>query len=1013
MWLSELSVRKPVLASVMSLIIVVLGLTAFLSLGVREYPNIDAPVISVQTFYPGASSTVVESRITKLVEDAVAGISGVRFMESESADGRSDITIEFDVKRNIDDAANDVRDRVGGILESLPNDSAKPEISKSSADENVILWLHLASDGMSAMDITDYAKRFISDRFATIDGVARVRIGGAQDKSMRIWLNPSEMAARSISVSDVENALKTQNVELPAGSIESKNIDFTVRLERDYRSPDDFKNLVISRAQNGGLVRLSDIATVEIAPEESKSYFAGNGVPMVGIGIIKQTNSNTLDVIRAVKLRMNELNESLPSNIKLHTAYDSGVFIESAIREVYYAIAITALLVMCVVYFALGHVTPVIVTALTVPISLIGSFVVFYALGYTINLLTLLALVLAIGLVVDDAIVVVENIYRNISKGKPIQEAVINATKEVGFAVLATTVVLVSVFVPIAFMEGQTGKLFTEFSVVLAVSVLISAFVSLSLSPALCAKFASFSGHPEDQALPKYIVLESKYESFLKKCLNHASLSMVVVMALAISCIGLISLMKTEYAPQEDRGTFVIRMKTQEGSSYDKTMESVKAVEERLMKFTETGEFQRLLIKAPANFSSTNNFNNARGTVVLQDWSDRKQSIWYYLKQVRQSTADLSDIRVNPAVKQPFGNSDGEAVQFVISGPSYQELAKWRDVIIAKAAENKGLVDVYHDYFENKPQLGVKVNRDMAYDLGVSAYEINRALDVMLGGRAITTFVDNGEEYRVVVESDKSFKKTPSDIGGIYVRSSISNSLVPLSNLITVSEFADSPVLRHYNRMRSITITADLASGYTMGEALNYLENIVKTSLPDDVVIGYKGESLIFKSGMNAIYGVFALALIIVFLVLAAQFESFVLPAVVMSTAPIAISGALLFLYMFGQTLNIYSEVAMMVLIGVAAKNGILIVEFSNQLRAKGIEDMDAVLQASKARLKPIIMTSMTAVVGALPLLLATGAGSESRFVIGIVMFFGLLVSTFVTIFVVPSVYMWCTAKKS
>lgn len=1016
MWLSEISVKRPVLATVMSLMIVILGLVSFMSLSIREYPNIDAPKISISTSYRGASASIVESRITKVIEDGISGIEGIKSIKSESENGKSDITLEFDISRDIDDAANDVRDRVSRIFDILPADVDNPEISKSTADEDVILWLHLAGDGMSIMDLTEYAKIHVKDKFSAIDGVARVRIGGAQDKSMRVWLNRDELAARGLTPSDVESALRSENVELPAGSIESKNIDFTVRIMRDYKTVEDFKSMVIYRGEDTSLVRLGDVAEVEIAPVETRSYFAGNGVPMVSIGIVKQSTANTLDVVRDVKKKMEQVNDGLPANIRLHTAYDSSVFIESAIHEVYKTIFITSILVMLVMYFSLGTFTSVLVPSLTVPISLIGSFTVFYMLGYTINLLTLLALVLAIGLVVDDAIVVVENIYKKISQGKSGAEVVVSATKEVGFAVIATTIVLVSVFVPITFLEGQMGKLFTEFSVVLAASVLFSAFVALTLAPAICAKFARQNEAESGASVwvaRKLSSLEEKYKSILGTVISRSNIAITLVVSLIALCALIVVIIPKEYAPREDRGTFILRLKTAEGSSYDKTMLSVKEVEKRLLPFTETGEFQRLLIKVPGSFSAGSSFNSARGTVVLRPWDERNKSIWYYTSQVRKLTSDLSDIRVNATVRQPFGSMDGEPVQFVIAGPTYDDLSKWRDVVLAKAAQNPGLVDVYHDYFETKPQIAIHINRDMAYDLGVTAQEINRALEVMLGGRSVTTFVDGGEEYDVILESQRDFKRTPTDINNIYVRSSKSEQLIPLANLVKISEFADSSVLNRYNRMRSVTITAGLAEGYSLGEALKYLDGVARDDLPDDASVGYKGESLTYKEGLSSVYGVFLLALVIVFLVLAAQFESFMLPVVVIVTAPLAISGALISLYFFGQSLNIYSEVGMIVLIGVAAKNGVLIVEFANQLRDAGGDARNAVIDASVRRLRPILMTSMTAVIGALPLILASGAGAESRMVLGIVMFFGLSIATFLTLFLVPTLYLRCMEKKT
>ncbi|MBM3617908.1 MAG: efflux RND transporter permease subunit [Alphaproteobacteria bacterium] len=1007
MWLSDTSVKRPVFATVLNLLIIVFGIMAYTKLPLREYPDIDPPIVSIDTSYRGASANVIETRITELIEERIAGVEGIKSISSSSEDGRSRITVEFDISRNIDDAANDVRDRVSGVLDDIPDEADPPDVRKADADSDVIMWMNLVGEGMSIMDLTDYAQRYLEDRFSALDGVAQVRIGGAQERAMRIWLDRNALAARNLTVADVENALRTENVELPAGSIESTTRDFTVRIQRSFEKPEDFQQLVLTEGADGYLVRLGDVARVEVGAVEERSTLRGNGLPMVGVGIIKQSKANTLDVAKLAKEEMANINETLPPGMEMRQSYDSSVFIESSVHEVYITLGIAIILVIGVIYAFLGSMRATLVPAAAVPVSLIGTFVLLFALGFTVNLLTLLAIILAIGLVVDDAIVVLENIHRRIEAGEPPLLAAYRGVRQVGFAVVATTAVLVAVFVPITFLEGDIGRLFTEFAVTMAGSVIISAVVALSFCPMLSSKV--LKSHEESTGFSQKVDrlmerVKETYLSLLGKCLDHAWLSVGFIVIMSIVAGLLMVMLPKEFTPQEDRGAFFVNLKGPEGSSYEYMMEHVNMVEQRLMPFADSGEFQRLLMRAPGSFGTTATYNDARGTVVLADWGSRKP-IEEYLAEVRARTADVTGVKVSTVMRQAFGSGSGKPMQFVIGGPTYEELVQWRDTLLAKMTENPNLLAVDYDYQETKPQIGIEVNRDYSETLGVPVSTINATLESMLGSRQVTTYIDNGEEYDVLVESEKDLKRSPTDITNLYVRSERTNQLIPLSNLVSLEEFSDAATLRRYNRLRSITIEANLAPGYSLGTALEYMENLVKEELPSGVVVNYKGDSQDLKESGNSIYLIFALALIVVFLVMAAQFESFIHPLIIMLTVPLAITGALFALWITGQSLNIYSQIGLIILVGLATKNGILIVEFINQLRDEGMEFREAILDASAKRLRPIIMTVLATAMGAVPLMITGGAGAETRMVIGIVIFAGVLIATMFTLFIVPAIY--------
>ena len=1007
MFLSDISVKRPVFASVIALLLVSFGLVSFSNLSLREYPDIDPPVVSIDTTYQGASANIVETRITEVIEDRISGIEGIKFISSNSSDGRSRINIEFDINRDIEAATNDVRDRVSGVIDNLPEEAEPPDIQKADSSDDVILWLNLVSDRLDTMELTDYAKRYLQDRFSVLPGVARVRIGGGLEYSMRVWLDRTQMAARNITFADVENALIKENVELPAGSIESVETQFTARIERAYQSPEDFKKLVVSRNNNNGLVRLGDIARIEKSAIENRTFFRGNGVPMIGIGIIKQSKANIITVAQGAIDLARKLGPDLPLGMDIINSYDTSVFIRNAITAVYKTLFITIGLVVFVIYMFLGNARAMLIPAITVPVSLIATFTVLYAFGFSINLLTLLAMVLAIGLVVDDAILVLENVSRRIEEGEPPLTATYRGTRQVGFAIVATSLVLIAVFTPITFLKGDLGRLFTEFAIAMSVAVAFSTLVALSLSPMMASKILKKT---EPNQLAKKIdgifaKVKSAYSSLLEKLLGYRMLMIGVFAAVAALAILFVNILPSEYAPKEDRGAFYLIVTGPEGASFQYTKEYMDEIEKRMQPYIDSGEISRSLIRAPRQFGTLASFNDGIVIAVLSDWNKRR-SAKIIMDEISKTMSDLPGVRAFPVMRQGFGRGTKKPVQFVVGGGTYEQLGEWRDTLIKKINQNNpGLIDLDSDYKETKPQLRIIIKRDRADDLGVSSRTIGRTLEAMLGSRRVTTYIDDGEEYDVILEGERSKQNTPTDLQNIYVRSDNTGKLIPLGNLIKIDEYADARSLNRYNRTRAITIEAGLKEGYSLGEALSFMRQLVRENLPETAVIDYKGTSLDYQKSGSSLLFVFALGFAVVLLVLAAQFESYIHALVIILTVPLAISGALAGLYFTGNSLNVYTQIGLIMLVGLAAKNGILIVEFVNQLRDEGMEFSKALIRAAETRLRPIVMTSITTMASSVPLILSSGAGEETRKAIGIVILFGVLAATFFTLFIVPIAY--------
>ena len=1013
MKLSDLSIKRPVLAVVMSLLLLVLGVMSFMRLTLRELPAIDPPIVSVQVDYPGASASVVETRITQTLEDALAGIEGINTIDSSSQNGASRVSIEFLATRDIEAAANDVRNAVSRVADRMPEEADPPEVSKVESDSDPIIWLNLRSANMDQMQLSDYAQRYLVDRFSSLEGVAQVRLGGSQRYAMRIWLSGDKLAARGLTAGDVESALRAENVELGAGRIESTDRDFILRVARDYTTAEAFASMPIAKGSDGYVVRLGDVAKVALESSERRAYYHSNGEPALGIGIVKTSTANSLDVAEEAKAEAERIKGTLPAGTDIYTAFDTTTFISASVDRVYETLVEAVVLVLLVIWLFLGSARAALIPAVTVPVCVIASFIALYAFGFSINLLTLLALVLCIGLVVDDAIVVVENIQRRVDLGEPPLVAARRGTAQVAFAVLATTAVLVAVFLPVGFLQGNTGRLFRELSVALAAAVAISAFVALTLTPMMASKLlrphtgphAVKENRVSEWLNARFQRLADGYKGVLSRHVHRIWLFATLMIGAVVAMLVLFKTLPSELAPAEDRGSFQMVMEGPEGAGFDYTVAQMKQVEAILA--GEIGDDKPILRanpRVPGSFGASEEMHTGRAMIFLQPWDKREKSTAEVAGELEKKFAGMTGVRVRTQVGGGLVRTRGQPFQMVLGGPDYAELAGWRDIILAKMAENPGFIGPDSDYKETRPQMRVIVDKTRAADLGVSANAIGTALETMMGGRRVTTFVDNGEEYDVMLQADRAGRTSVADLDALQVRAK-DGSLVPLSNLVSLREVAEPGTFNRFNRLRSITLSARLAPDYPLGEAVSWAQQAADTSLPDYAQVSWKGESRELQQSGGEVLITFALALLIVYLALAAQFESFMHPLVIMLTVPLGVLGALLGLWLTGGTINLFSQIGIVMLVGLAAKNGILIVEFANQLRDAGRNVHDAIVEAAAVRLRPILMTSIATVMGAIPLVIFGGPGSASRATIGIVIVFGVSFSTLLSLFVVPAFY--------
>lgn len=1006
MRLPELCIRRPVFATVLSLLIVLVGIISFQRLSVREYPNIDEPVVTVTTEYPGASAEVVESQISNVLEDSLAGIEGIEVLSSISRAERSQITVRFNPDRDPDAASNDVRDRVSRVRGQLPADVEEPVIAKVEADAQPVIFLAFTSDRHDPKEVTDIADRFVKNRLQNLDGVADVQIYGERRYAMRIWLYRSRLAAYALTPQDVENALRRQNIEVPAGRIEGQAREFTVLSQTDLQTPEEFEQIILKNAA-GYPVRLEDVARVEIGAEDERRIVRFNGENAVALGVVQQSVANPLDVSKAVRAELPLIMEDLPEGMKVHMAYDKSIFIEHSIDAVFKTIGEAVLLVMAVIFVFLRSPRATVIPLVTIPVSLIGAMALMYALGFSINTLTLLAMVLAVGLVVDDAIVMLENIFRHVEEGMAPMEAAMRGSREIAFAVVAMTVTLAAVYVPIGFMEGRTGKLFTEFAITLAAAVLVSGFVALTLSPMMCSRMLRHHRHSRlYNAIESVLVgLTRGYKALLSGLLRARFLVVVLMVVVAGGGWYLFTGLKSELAPTEDRGTIVGIGIGPEGATVDYTDRSAQQIEQI---YASNPAVERFFV-----VSGYPVVNQMLSFVNLKPWEEREisqQAVAAELSRRMFAVPGLLAFAINPP---SLGQSPGEKpFQMVIqTSGTYAQLQGLVDQLMARAQEYPGLEGETTDLKLNKPQLKVTLDREKVADIGTSVEEVGRTLETMLGGRQVTRFKRGSEQYDVIVQVDDVDRRDPADLTAIHARSS-EGTMVPLSNLLRIEETVAPRELNHFNQLRAAKIEANIAEGFAMSDAVEHMETAAAEMLPANARIDWDGPTREYKQSSTALYMTFVLALFFIYLVLSAQFESFIHPLTILLTVPLAVAGALLALTLAGGSLNVYSQIGLVTLIGLITKHGILIVEFSNQLRDKGLPMREAVVEAAGMRLRPILMTTGAMVLGAVPLALATGAGAESRHEIGWVIVGGITLGTLLTLFVVPVAYTFLGGRR-
>jgi multidrug efflux pump len=1002
MRISEICVKRPVFATVMSLLMVLLGIVSYDRLSVREYPNIDEPVVSVRTNYPGASAEIIESQVTQILEGSIAGIAGIDTIESTSRTESSRITVRFRFDVDPDVAASDVRDRVSRVRGNVPDEIEEPEVSKVEADARPVLYLSFTSDRASALEITDYIDRFVVDRLKNLSGVAEVNIYGERRYAMRIWIDRARLAAYNLTVQDVENALREQNVEIPSGRIESVDREFNVLSRTGLSTPEQFQNIVVKLA-DGYLVKMRDVARVELGAEDDRRTSRFNGRSAISVGVVKQATANPLDVSHGVREVMPELRKNLPEGMDVEEGYDSSIFIERSISSVFHTIAEAILLVVLVIFFFLRSVRASIIPIVTIPVSLITTFAIMLAMGFTINTLTLLAMVLAIGLVVDDAIVMLENIYRHIEHGMRPVPAALKGSAEIGFAIVAMTITLAAVYAPIAFAQGRTGKLFLEFALSLAGAVLVSGFVALTLTPMMCSKL--LKTHVKHGKL--FLALEAWFEWFIqgyRRLLGRALRVRVLVLIAGafVACMSafFFSQLSSETAPTEDRGVVRLFGRAPEGATKTYTARYAREVEKAV---AGTADMRSYLINSGVP-ESTNMF----GFALLNDWTDRDRKQQAVTQELQKKFARIAGMNAFASNPESLGQSSGlggKPVNFVIqSSGTYEHLREIADNLVDKLEGNPALEDVESDLVLTKPELRVSLNRDKIADMGLDVAVAGRTLETLLGGRQVTRFDREGEQYDVIVQLAAEDRTSPATLDTIYLRGP-SGDMVQLSNVVSVVESVAPRELKRFNQMRAATIKANVAPGYTLGDALVAVTQVADATLPQGTQTDYSGSSREFRASNQSIALVFVLAIMFIYLVLAAQFESFIDPFIILLTVPLSMTGALAALWLTGGTLNVYSQIGLVTLVGLITKHGILIVEFANQQQEAGKSRLEAVVESAVLRLRPILMTTGAMVFGAIPLALASGAGAESRHQIGWVIVGGVSMGTILTLFVVPTVY--------
>ena len=1019
MFITELSIKRPTVSWVMSLILIIFGLFVFWKLPVRELPNgIQPPVVQVQVDYKSASASIVDQEVTQVVEDVIGGAEGIKNIDSKSENGRSTINVEFDTNINLDNAANDIRERVARVVDNLPSESDPPQILKRAAGFTTTMWLSLSSSTWSDLELGDYAERYLVDQFSSVKNVGRIRVGGLRELSIRVWIDPIRLAANDITVKEVESAMRGENISLPAGTLEADNIDLTLNLDKSYNDIKSINQLPIKKNGNK-VILLSDVANIEFGPVSEKTLFKAQtrdqiNLKTVGIGIYARSGASTVELSNDIKKKLIDVKKTLPNELDLRVSFNRANYVEAAIEEVYKTLLIAFVLVVLIIYLFLGNLKAVIVPAIALPVSLIASFLGLYIFGLSINIFVLLSFILAIGIITDDSVIMTDAIYRRIENGETPLVAAYKGSKQISFAIIATTLILVAVFLPLIFIEGISGTLFRETAIALSFSIVVSSFVALTLSPMLASKFL-YKKKSKKIFINKFEKIFLSFSNFYKETLsiivNKTKSVCLFIIFIIFASVLLFSFSKKELLPMEDRGAYLIIGSTDEGSSFEYTQEQAQKVEARLIPLlqAENSPYSRFIMRVPGFGNSANSYNSFIIIALLDDWKNRKKGQQVVLREAIGKIVTLPQALAFPISPQSIRVSNyNKPVQMVVYGNTYEELEIIQKKVIQKLRSNKNLSRIDSDYNRNKPEVKLIINKNKAKDLGVSTKSIGETLETLYGGKRITTFNKLGKEYPIIVQQYLSDRRNKEGVSKIFVRSETNGKLISLANLVSFKEEGSAKELSRYNRQRAITISANINEGYTLTEAIKYFEEVMRDLSPENQIT-WKGKSEEIKETSNELFIIFALALLTAYLVMAATFNSFIHPFIIILTVPLAIFGGLVFILFLNSSVNIFSQIALIILIGISTKNSILIVDYANQIRTTGKDIELAVKEACAVRFRPIIMTSLSTMIAMIPLVIGNigpGAGEGSRLAVGSTILGGMIISTFFTLYVTPTMYL-------
>ena len=1019
MFITDISIRRPVVAWVMSLILIVFGIFVFWKLPVRELPSgIQPPVVQIKVDYKSASAPIINQEVTQVIEDVIGGAEGIKNIDSVSENGRSTINIEFDTDINLDNAANDIRERVARVVDNLPDEANAPQILKQAAGFTTTMWLALSSSTWTDLELGDYAERYLVDDFSSVKNVGRILVGGLRELSVRVWIDPIKLAANNLTVQEVELALRNENVSLPAGTLEANNIDLTLNLDKSYTNINQLKNLPVKKNKNN-IVRLSDVANIELGPVSEKTLFKAQkknklDLKTVGIGIYARSGASTVELSKDIKKKITEVKKKLPEGLNLEIAFNRATYVGEAIEEVYKTLLIAFILVVIIIYLFLGNLKAVIVPAIALPVSLIASFLGIYLFGLSINIFVLLSFILAIGIITDDSVIMTDAIYRRIENGDKPLVAAHKGAKQITFAIIATTLILIAVFIPLIFIEGIAGTLFRETAIALSFSIVVSSFVALTLSPMLGSKFLNIKTKKTKVAEKFYNFFKSFskfYNQTLLYWLPKQKMIISFILIIIISSVFLFNFSKKELLPMEDRGAYLIIGFTDEGSSFEYTQERAQDIEKKLIPLLQedNSPYRRFIMRVPGFGRSSNSFNSFIIIALLNHWEDRDKSSQTIMREA------IGKIVTNPqAIAFPISpqsirvSNYNKPVQMVILGSTYEELQKVQNEVIAKLRRNKNLSRIESDYSKNKPEVKLIINKNKAKDLGISTEQIGKTLEILYGGKTVTTFNKLGREYPIILQQYLDDRRNKESLAKIFVRSENNSKLISLANLVDFKEEGSAKVLSRYNRQNAVTISANINENYSLAEAIKFLEKTMQEVAPEKQIT-WKGKSEELKETTNELYIIFALALLTAYLVMAATFNSFIHPFIIIMTVPLAVFGGLVFVLFLNSSINIFSQIALVILIGISTKNSILIVDYANQLRATGKNIENAIKESCELRFRPIMMTSLSTMIAMLPLVignLGPGAGEGSRLAVGSTILGGMIISTFFTLYITPTMYL-------